>query len=266
LLPDDKPPATAPADGVATPAPRSPVDRRHVFLLVAPIIPMLIGTQLSNAFFPVLSTGNPTLLIFLAAPNRNLIVAARSAQDWLAMGDVKPLLLFAVIGFLRLIAPDWFFFEIGSHYGETAISWMERRTPTFGQLLRELERLFAKAGWLLVLIMPNNYVCLLAGGAGMRRSLFWALNIVGTIGRLLVMWWIGQTFQEYIDRVLGFISEHRIPLLALTVGLVLLSTLTEWRSGNSKVQALMDLEHELEEQSPEVVGDAGDDRPEDRAS
>jgi membrane protein DedA with SNARE-associated domain len=241
-------PHISPAAGESDPvARRRARNRRHVMWLVLPIVPMWLGVQLSSALFPTLSTENPTLLILLGASNRNLIVAAASAQDWLAIGVAAPAILYAVIGTLRLLAPDPFFFAIGESYGDGAIAWMERRTPTFGQMLRELERLFAKAGWVLVLILPNTYVCLLAGAARMNKSWFWALNIVGTIGRVTIMWFIGQAFQDLIDTILSFIAEYRTFFLVLSIGFVGFTLLREWRSGTTEVQQLLELEHELEE-------------------
>jgi membrane protein DedA with SNARE-associated domain len=130
---------------------------------------------------------------------------------------------------------------------------MERRTPNLGLLMRQLEQLFGRFGHALVVIMPNNPVCLLAGAARMPKKLFWALNVVGTIGRLIIMWWIGEAFQAQIDAILGFISDHRVPFLVLSVGLVALSALREWRAGTSEIQQLIELEDELDD-----LGDLGD--------
>jgi membrane protein DedA with SNARE-associated domain len=254
-LPPDQPepdpdPAGPSDDARAAAAARRPggrpLGRRHVLLLVAPIIPMLVGTQIANALFPTLSTENPLLLITLSAPNRNLIVATHGP-------NAVPLALYFAIGFARLLAPDPFFYAIGWHYGETAIRWMERRTPTFGELIRQLEWLFTKAGGLLVLVMPNNYVCLLAGASGMRRSWFWTLNVIGTIGRLVLLWQVGEVLDAQIAAILSFIAEYRVPLLVLTIGLVVLTSVREWRTGTSEIRQLIDLEHELEKQAPDAV-------------
>jgi membrane protein DedA with SNARE-associated domain len=257
LLDADEPsPPAAPANGHGTA--RATLDRRHVTLLVAPVIVMWAATQVAAALLPTLSTENPTLLILLSSVNRDLIIAAASAQSWLAAGNAVPFVLYGIIGTLRLLAPDPFFYAIGDNYGDRAIEWMERRTPTFGQMLRELEGLFAKAGWLFVLILPNNYVCLLAGAARMRRTWFWALNIAGTIGRVIVMWYIGQALQEWIDRALGFVTDHRVPFLVLSIGFVGLTMLHEWRAGTSEIQSLLELEHDLEERDDVAgPGDAG---------
>jgi membrane protein DedA with SNARE-associated domain len=220
--------------------------RHHIMWLVLPIIPMWLGQQLGAALFTTLSTENPTLLLILGAPNRVLIVAAADAQDWLAQGVLMPTIWFAVLGTARLLLPDPFFYAIGEGYGEQAIAWMERRTTSLGQMLRELERLFVRWGWVLVLILPNTYVCLLAGAARMRKSWFWTLNVVGTIGRVLLMWFIGQAFQDTIDTILNFLREYRLPLFVISVLLVGWTVSREWRSGSTEVQQLLDLEHELE--------------------
>jgi membrane protein DedA with SNARE-associated domain len=225
--------------------------RRRALAMILPVIPMWAATQIAGALFPTLSTENPTLLILLSSANRHLIVAAASAQGWLEAGNALPLVLFAVIGVLRLLAPDPFFYAIGDTYGEKAIAWMERRTPTFGQLLRELERLFGYAGWFFVLVLPNTYVCLLAGAARMNRTWFWALNVVGTIGRVLIMYAVGRALQDLIDRVLGFIGEHRVIFLVISFGFVGFTVLREWRAGTSEVQSLLELEQEMEREGTE---------------
>lgn len=243
--PDPTPAPARPVTGGAAP---DPLDRVHLLLLIGPIIALVICTNIGNALFPTLSTENPLLLVALGAPNRNLIIAAAQV----------PFLPYFVVGFLRLLAPDYFFYALGTHYGDRAISWMEHRTPTVGRMMRQLERVFGKAGYVLVLIMPNNPVSLLAGASRMRPRWFWTLNVVGTIGRLLLMWWIGLIFQEWIDALLGFITEHRIQLLVVTVGLVLLSGAREWRSGSSEIQQLIELEEELEEEFADLVLDERD--------
>ena len=52
-------------------------------------------------------------------------------------------------------------------YGDTALTWMEQRTKTYGTMLRQWERWFQKAAYPLVFIAPNNVICLFAGAAGM---------------------------------------------------------------------------------------------------
>ncbi len=214
-----------------------PFDRRHIYLLIAPIITLVIINNLGNFLFAKLSTENPLLLIAMTPPNRNLILASHQV----------PFAAYFVVGFLRLLAPDYFFYTLGSHYGDRAIRWMERRTATVGSLMRQLEQLFGRFGHAFVLIMPNNPVCLIAGAARMDKRVFWALNVIGTAGRMILMFWIGQIFQDQIDVILGWITDHRLLVFVVTGGLVVATSLREFTSGTSEIQQLLELEEELED-------------------
>jgi membrane protein DedA with SNARE-associated domain len=236
--PEPTEPADAPGDVVApSPAVHGKIDRRHLLFIIAPIITLVIINYIGNALAPDLVNRNPLLLIAMSPPNRNLIAASHHA----------PIVLYVIVGFLRLLAPDPFFYALGDNYGERVIQWMERRTPSYGLLMRQLESWFEKASWPLVLILPNNPVCLLAGAAKMDKRIFWSLNAIGTLGRLALMYWIGDVFQDEVDGILGWIAEHRVPLLVLTIGLVGITGLREWLSGTSEIQQLIELEEELEE-------------------
>jgi membrane protein DedA with SNARE-associated domain len=155
------------------------------------------------------------------------------------------------VGTLRLLAPDPFFYLLGFFYGERAISWMEQRTASVGSMMRRLEQLFGRFGHALVFIMPNNYVCLIAGGSGMPAAVFWTLNVSGTLARITMFRWFGVAFQDQIDGVLRFISDYRPWILAVTVGIVVFGAVRELRSGTSELQQLAELEEQLEEAEDE---------------
>lgn len=230
-MPSDPPPARRP--------------RHHLVLITAPIIVLLIASNLGNALFPSLVTNHPLLLIALNPSNRNFIFVA---------GRVDPFSYY-LVGTVRLLAPDPFFFLLGRWYGEAAILWMERRTPTYGQLMRTLERWFAKARWPLVTTIPNNPVCLLAGASAMAVTVFVVLDVVGTIGRLVLLRVVGRAFQAPIDWLLHLISEYRLPLLALTIAAVGFSMVREWRAGTSEIEQLIELDPEqFDDQEPPTVG------------
>ena len=248
----DEPEATEPADapaaeGPAAPAHHGPIDRRHLVFIIAPIIALVVINNIGSALAPDLVNRNLLLLIAMSPPNRNLIAASHHA----------PIVLYVIVGFLRLLAPDPFFYALGDNYGERVILWMERRTPSYGVLMRQLESWFEKASWPLVLVLPNNPVCLLAGAAKMDKRIFWTLNAIGTLGRLALMYWIGDVFQDKVDLILGWIADHRLPLLGVTITIVGITALREWRSGTSEIQQLIELEEELEDLE-ELDGDLED--------
>jgi len=203
--------------------------------VVTPIIVLVVCSNLGNAFFPTLVTEHPLLLIALAPTNRNFVLVANRVDP----------VSFYVVGFLRLLAPDPFFFILGRWYGESAISWMERRTPTFGQLMRTLERWFEKGSIPLVTAVPNNPVCLLAGAAGMSVALFVVLDLVGTAGRLVLLRVVGDIFAKPIAWFVDLVAQYRLPLLAITIALVAFTSIREWRAGTSEIEQLLDLEDEI---------------------
>ena len=88
---------------------------------------------------------------------------------------------------------------------------MERKAPTYGDLLRRVEKFFGKAAYPLVFFAPNNYICLFAGAAGMPIAAFLMLNVSGTVVRLYLIRVVGATFDEPIQAVLDFFARYRQP-------------------------------------------------------
>jgi membrane protein DedA with SNARE-associated domain len=195
---------------------------------------MVVMTQIADALWPDLVTSAPELLIGLSARSRYLVLVAGRIPDW----------SYYLIGTVRLVAPDPFLFAVGWLYGAAAIRWMERRTPTFGQMMRTFERYFGRFGHALVVVFPNNYICVIAGAARMNPWVFGVLNVVGTIGRLVVIAVVGDVFQGPIDWVLDLVATYRIPLLVVSIALVLLTVANEARRGGKEIDALRELEEE----------------------
>jgi membrane protein DedA with SNARE-associated domain len=239
--PDDAapadPPDADPARADEDAPPRRHPSRRRAALVITPIIALIIGNYAGGALFPSLVNDHPLLLIVLSPTNRNFIFVA---------DRIDPVSYF-VVGTLRLLAPDPLFFVLGRWYGDAAISWMERRTPTYGQLMRTLERWFSKASWPLVTAIPNNPVCLLAGAAGMGVAIFSLLNVIGTIGRLVLLRVTGSLLANPIGWLLDLIAEYRVPLLVVSFTIVGVTVFREWRAGTSQIEQLLELEEQLEE-------------------
>ncbi len=229
-------PSVMPSQPAAPPRP----SRRKAALVITPIIVLIVGNYAGGALFPSLVTDHPLLLIILSPSNRNFVFVA---------DRIDPTAYF-VFGTLRLLAPDPLFFLLGRWYGDAAIAWMERRTPTYGQLMRTLERWFSKASWPIVTVIPNNPVCLLAGAAGMSVGLFAALNVIGTIGRLILLKVTGKLLANPIGWLLDLIAQYRLPLLAVSFTLVGFTVFREWRAGTSQIEQLLELEDEMTDGDP----------------
>ncbi len=223
------------------PRPAHHIGRRRLTVIVAPIGVLWVCNLVGWIIGPQLVTEAPIALMALGPSNRNVVFAANAVQNGRdAFG------LYFAVGFFRLLAPDASFYLLGKLYGDRAIVWMENRTKTLGESMRSLERLFGRAGHALVVIMPNNPVCLLAGAAEMPVALFAGLNVAGTVGRMFLLYWIGDKLADPISWFLQVVKDYRPYFLAVTVGSGLLLFFSEFRKGTTEVQQLAELEDELE--------------------
>jgi membrane protein DedA with SNARE-associated domain len=195
---------------------------------------MVVMTQVADALWPDLVTSAPELLIALSSRNRYLVLVTGRIDDW----------AYYLIGTARLMAPDPFLFALGWFYGPAALKWMENRTPTVGSIMRRVEKLFVRFGHPLVVLIPNNYVCVIAGASRMSPGLFFFLNLTGTVGRLILLAWVGDVFSAPIDSVLGWIADYRIPLLVASITIVALGAAAEARRGRKGMDALHELQAE----------------------
>lgn len=232
----EAPEARAPAE--VRPA-RRPPSRRAVTLVSIPLIVFVIIGYVGDALAPSLVDRHPLLLIVLNARVRNLALVTNELDPWSYYG----------VGFVRLVASDPLFFLLGYWYGDAAVHWMERRTRTWGQLLRQIERWFGKAAYPIVFLAPNNFICLFAGASGMSLRAFVLLNTTGTLFRLWLVRVFGRAFESPLDDVVDWIADNRAVLLVVTVGLVLVSIVLEARTGETELSALAHLDDELEDET-----------------
>jgi membrane protein DedA with SNARE-associated domain len=229
------------AGGHEHPAPldapvRHPASKRTLTLVVAPIVVLIIASNVGDALTTTLATTHPLTLVALNSRNRILVLVTNQLDALSYYG----------VATLRLMVSDPLFFLLGHWYGEAAVTWMEKRTRTFGGTMRQAERWFGKAAYPLVLIAPNNFICLFAGAAGMSVAGFLFTNLAGTLLRLYLIRRVGETFEAPIGDVLDFLRDYRIPLLILSVVLVLATSLLELRKGDSEIDAVMRLDEDLD--------------------
>jgi hypothetical protein len=81
---------------------------------------------------------------------------------------------------------------------------------------------------------------------------FFLVNIAGTITRLYLIRLFGDAFEAPLDDIVGWIGDHRLPLLGLSVGLVVLSIVLEARRGETEIESLARLDEELDEAEREL--------------
>ena len=209
---------------------RTPPGRHTLKILVVPIVALIVISNIGDALAPKLVESNPLLLIAMNARNRNLILVTNQLDA----------VSYYVVATTRLLLSDPLFFLIGYWYGDTALTWMESRTKTYGSMLRQWERWFQKASYPLVFIAPNNVICLFAGAAGMSAPAFFIINITGTITRLYLIRWLGEAFERPIDDVLDFIARYRVPLLVVSISFFAVMMVRELRQSGEDMEALED--------------------------
>lgn len=234
-VPADRADGAVPPDTVPPPERPRP-SRRALTLVSIPLIVFVIISYVGDALAPSLVDRHPLVLIMLNARTRNLALVTNDLDAW----------SYYLVGFVRLVASDPLFFLLGYWYGDAAVHWMERRTRTWGQLLRQVEQWFGKAAYAIVFLAPNNFICLFAGASGMSLRAFVLLNTTGTLLRLWLVRVFGRAFESPLDAIVDWIAANRAILLVVTVGLVIVSIAMEARTGETEVGSLAHLDDELE--------------------
>lgn len=232
---------------VATEAPqtRSRRAKRLRFVLLGlPLALILVLNNVGNALFPALVDDHPAALVLLNPHPRNFVLVSISLDPWAYYG----------LGTLRLLLGGVLFFVFGRLYGDAAVTWLERRTRTWGDMLRWVEQRFERVAYpLIFLAFPLMFVglysvvCLLAGAARIPVRAFIAVVTVGTLTSLFLIRRFGEAFERPIDTGVSWIGQNRAPLLVISIGLVVLSIALEAKRSGTKVGSLSRLEDELED-------------------
>lgn len=178
--------------------------------LLAPYAVMVVLSYVGDIVGPSLITEHPLWQIFINPRNRWLLLASPQV-------DAVP---FFVVGFFRLVLTDPIAYVLGWQYGDAALSWVEKKMGDQNGFLRRVERGFGKVAPLVILIAPSFNWCVLAGATRMRVRLFVTLNVVGTIGRLVLFRLAGEAFRDQLEDVLGFVQRYQWWLVGLSFAVV----------------------------------------------
>jgi membrane protein DedA with SNARE-associated domain len=208
--------------------------RRRALLLAGPIVLFTALGMIGTIFTPQLAPHHPLLLIALEARDRNLL-AARHA----------PFVPFVIIGTLRRIISDPFFYLLGRRYGQNAVRWLERHAGG-PRVVGTLEQAFRHAAYPMLIVFPGAIVCALAGEVGIPPLVFGIIVVVRTIAAVLLLRMLGNVFAGPIDSVLHFLDRNSV---ALTI-IFAVSIVGWWaygRFGKHEPSALAEI-HELEEE------------------
>jgi len=205
-------------------------------LILTPIIIVWVAGIVGNALTPTLLAKHPLWLVFLEPRNRNLILVSQQV-------DQVP---FMLVGFFRRVLTDPLYYLLGYLYGESAVRWAERRAGEAGSLVRGIEKAFAKAGPVVVFVSPGALVCVLAGATRMKPVVFVAMNVLGTIAILFVLYAFGDVFDGPVGALNRFITGN----FKWLTGLSILATawwLWDQRKRGALEQSVTEIAEQLEE-------------------
>ena len=76
------------------------------------------------------------------------------------------------------------------------------------------------------------------------------LNVIGTVGRLVLLQIVGDVFSGPIDWVLGVVSDYRLPLMVISIVTVAVMAGGELRRGRKEIEGLQELERSTEPDAP----------------
>ena len=239
-----------PTQPPAPDAPERPRPPRWVLVaLLTGVGILLVASNVGNIFLAPLQKSHPALLLSLNATNRVLALVTTK---------LDPLTYYG-IGFTRLLLADPLFYLLGLYYGDAAIRWIERKMGEGAASIIWFEKAFKKARYPIVVLAPNNPVCLLAGATGMPVKVFVALNTVGTIGRLYLIRLFGKAFRSPIEVVQDFLGRYRWWIVGFSLALFALQSALKKKEGvpPGELGALMELKNEIDT-SGTPAGESGE--------
>jgi membrane protein DedA with SNARE-associated domain len=212
-----------------------PLDRNGIILFAVPMAITTVLAWVGDALAPTLLVSAPIILIICNPRLRYLVLAA----------PMLGALPFITVAVGRLVLTDPFFYWFGRRYGDVAIRWMERKLGPGAAIVLWLERFFARTSHVAVALVPNQWICLLAGATKMRIWVFVVLNVGGTVARVVAIWMLGDVFADPLLSVNHWIGAHRLQLTFLTFALVALAVWRTMRKGERPIETPGDLVEEL---------------------
>lgn len=154
----------------------------------------LLGTALA----PYLLVKSPLLLVALSPAAHHVALAAAT---------VEPSLLIAVAT-LRRALMGLGAYGLGYLHGRATIEWLQLRHPRLGQLVRLVERLYARFGVALLVLVPVPTVAVLAGAGRSRLAPFLFALTLGLTLWITLTQHVGDAFARRTDLLTAFLDEH----------------------------------------------------------
>ncbi len=220
--------------------PRNP--RGLLPMIGALIVGLVIATNVGNAVWASWIRTHPIGLLALNSSNKYLL-GTYSADFW-------PYIL---VSTGRLLVADPLFYALGFLYRGQALEWARKVFPGFDPIVDQFEKDetgFKKALNFLVVLAPNNPVSLLAGVAAMPIRRFFVLNVLGTVGRTLLIRKVGWIFQDEIESILDTVARYQGWFMRGSIALVIVVVAWQFFGNRGLIGGVETLEEELGEPTP----------------
>jgi hypothetical protein len=177
------------------------------------LVALIVCTNVANVVWASWSDDNPAGLIALSSRQRYLVLAVA--------GGISPF-AYAVIGAVRIATAFVVCHLVGRAYREQALTWFKRYLGLTDEALEVYNRGFTAAEiGLIPFFAGSNIVAVLTGIHRTPPLRLAVLLGVGIAGRLVLMWYLAQAFEDELLDILGFLQRYQWWLFAISLAAVL---------------------------------------------
>ncbi len=198
----------------------------RVRTLLWPIVAFTVLGVVGTALTPPLAARHPLLLIAMEARDRNLLLARHVGVA-----------VFLVVGSLRRLISDPFFYLLGRYHGRVGVAWLQRHGG--GRVVAATVRAFRRAAYPMLVVFPGAVVCTLAGDAGVPPAAFGTIVVIRTIVVVLMIRFVGNVFAGPVDATIHFFDQHLVVTSLASVAMM--AGWVPWERRSAETSAELDL-------------------------
>jgi hypothetical protein len=192
-------------------------------VVLGAFVALVICSNIANAVWSAWIDDKPGAVLALSSRNRYLA---------LALGADIGFVPYVVIATLRLSAAFVVCHLIGRAFRHDTYHWFTRYLGVQREAIHSFEHFFQKAQWVVVpFFVGSNLVAVLTGVHGTRPPRLAIMLAVGIAARLTLFWWLANTFEGFLDDTLGVVSRYQWWVLGVSVVLVLVVNVKNYRAG-----------------------------------
>jgi hypothetical protein len=192
-------------------------------LTLAAFVGLVVCTNIAGATWAKLLESSPEALLMLSSRNRYLV---------LALGADVSSSIYWVVGFLRIGLAFVVCHLIGRAYADEALRWFVKYLGVTPEALDKFNAGFAKAEWVVIpFFSGSNLVAALSGVHRTPWRRLVLLLTIGILGRLALIWWLAQIFEEELADFVGWLQKYSWWAVGISVALLVLVNIRNFRRG-----------------------------------